>query len=114
MLPALNSFPPPLSLTPQTTPGSNDAANAWGTSVGSGAISIRFACWAGGLLEFLGAVCLGGGVSSTIKNGVTSITAPACWACGFCDSKMALYMTGEYAKYNSGQRAGTEPHPART
>lgn len=47
--------------------GANDAANAIGTSVGSGAISFRNAIWIAVVFEFLGAVLLGGKVSHTIQ-----------------------------------------------
>ena len=87
----------PSSLPHSHSPGANDAANSWGTSVASGAISVRSACWAGSLLEWLGAVALGGGVSTTVKKGVADIRRPDCWACGYCDSTMSLYMLGMLA-----------------
>lgn len=76
--------------------GSNDAANSWGTSVGSGAISLRAAVMTGALMEFLGAVTLGYGVSDTIQKGVSDIEDENCWACGFCDSQMSVYQTGMF------------------
>jgi sodium-dependent phosphate transporter len=39
--------------------GANDAANNWGTSVGSGAVSLRWALLIGGLMDWLGATMLG-------------------------------------------------------
>eukprot|EP00933_Yihiella_yeosuensis_P024562 TRINITY_DN19047_c0_g1_i1.p1 TRINITY_DN19047_c0_g1~~TRINITY_DN19047_c0_g1_i1.p1 ORF type:complete len:580 (+),score=82.71 TRINITY_DN19047_c0_g1_i1:64-1803(+) len=77
--------------------GGNDSANAWGTSVGSGAISLRKACLLGGFSEFLGATLLGAGVSGTIQKGVASVVDEDCWACGYCDSKMALYQWGMFS-----------------
>jgi len=77
--------------------GGNDSANSWGTSVGSGAISLRKACLLGGLAEFLGATFLGAGVSSTIQKGVASVLDEDCWACGNCDSRMAMYQFGMFA-----------------
>ena len=47
--------------------GANDAANSWGTSVGSGAISLTQAVLLGGVMEWLGALGLGYGVAKTIK-----------------------------------------------
>lgn len=41
--------------------GANDAANSWGTSVGSGAISLRNAVVLGGLMDWLGAATIGAG-----------------------------------------------------
>lgn len=34
------------------------------------------------------------GVSDTIRSGVTEIQRADCWACGYCDSRMSLYMLG--------------------
>jgi len=65
--------------------------------VGSGAIGLRAACLLGGVGEFLGATLLGEGVSDTIQQGVSPLTDPDCWACGYCDSKMATYVWGMYA-----------------
>ena len=70
--------------------GANDSANSWGTSVGSNAISLRNAVLLGGFSEWLGASLLGYGVSGTIRHGVAPIDDPNCWACGYCDSKMAV------------------------
>jgi hypothetical protein len=39
--------------------GANDAANNWGTSVGSGAVPLRWALLIGGLMDWLGASLLG-------------------------------------------------------
>jgi solute carrier family 20 (sodium-dependent phosphate transporter) len=71
-------------------------ANAWGTSVGSGAISLRSAVLIAAVMEFLGAVSLGGGVSDTIQKGVSDINDANCWACGYCDSKMSVYQIGMF------------------
>ena len=71
--------------------GANDAANSWGTSVGSGAVSVTAAVLLGGVCEWLGAVGLGYGVSKTIK-GTSKTDDARCWACGYCDSEMSLYM----------------------
>jgi solute carrier family 20 (sodium-dependent phosphate transporter) len=34
------------------------------------------------------------GVSDTIRKDVTDVHSPTCWACGYCDSKMSVYMLG--------------------
>ncbi|NJL28781.1 MAG: inorganic phosphate transporter [Thermoanaerobaculia bacterium] len=50
--------------------GANDVANAMGTSVGSGAISVRKAMVIAAIFEFAGAVLAGGHVTSTIRKGI--------------------------------------------
>ena len=47
--------------------GANDVANAMGTSVGSGALTIRNAVIIAAVLEFCGAFFFGSHVSSTIE-----------------------------------------------
>ena len=69
--------------------GANDAANSWGTAIGSGAIKMNYALVFAGIFEFLGASTLGYGVSSQIiESGVQNITDQDCIACGSCDSSM--------------------------
>jgi sodium-dependent phosphate transporter len=77
--------------------GGNDSANSWASSVGSGAIRLRYALLLGGAAEWLGATLLGQGVSNTIQKGVSQTDDPDCWACGFCDSRMAVYAVGMLA-----------------
>jgi PiT family inorganic phosphate transporter len=50
--------------------GANDVANAMGTSVGSGAITIRQAIVIAMVFEFCGAYLAGGEVTSTIRKGI--------------------------------------------
>ncbi|XP_057861850.2 uncharacterized protein LOC131070364 [Cryptomeria japonica] len=50
--------------------GANDVANAMGTSVGSGALTLRQAVLIAGFLEFSGAFLMGSHVSSTMQNGI--------------------------------------------
>eukprot|EP00871_Galdieria_phlegrea_P002444 jgi/Galph1/31/GphlegSOOS_G4784.1 len=50
--------------------GGNDVANAMGTSVGSGAVSVKTALAIGAVMEFAGAVLLGSRVTETIGGGV--------------------------------------------
>lgn len=47
--------------------GANDVANAYATSVGSGALSIKSAVVLAGIFEFAGATFLGSHVSDTIR-----------------------------------------------
>lgn len=57
--------------------GANDVANSMGTSVGSGAISLRQALLVAGTLEFSGAVLFGRRVSATLA---ASVVNPAVFA----------------------------------
>ncbi|MCB1764164.1 MAG: inorganic phosphate transporter [Gammaproteobacteria bacterium] len=50
--------------------GANDVANAMGTSVGSGAITVKQAIIVAAVMEFCGAYLAGGGVASTISKGI--------------------------------------------
>ena len=68
--------------------GANDVANSFATSVASRSLTLRQACIAAALCEFLGAVLVGARVSGTIKNGITGVqmlgftcalTASASW-----------------------------------
>ncbi len=52
--------------------GANDVANAMGTSVGSGALTIRRAVILAAVLEFAGAFFVGTHVSETIRKGIIS------------------------------------------
>jgi PiT family inorganic phosphate transporter len=53
--------------------GANDLANAMGTSVGSGALSIKQVIIVAGVFEFAGAVFFGKKVTSTIAKGIVPI-----------------------------------------
>lgn len=50
--------------------GANDVANAMGTSVGSGALTLRQAVVTAGVLEFSGALLMGTHVTSTMQKGI--------------------------------------------
>lgn len=52
--------------------GANDVANAMGTSVGSGALSLRQAVMVAAVLEFCGAFFFGSRVTETIESGIIS------------------------------------------
>jgi len=54
--------------------GANDVANAMGTSVGSGAITVKQAILIAAIFEFAGAFIAGGQVTSTIRKGIIDST----------------------------------------
>jgi len=54
--------------------GANDVANAMGTSVGSGAITITQAVIIAGIFEFAGAYFVGGHVTDTVRKGMLDQT----------------------------------------
>jgi PiT family inorganic phosphate transporter len=54
--------------------GANDVANAMGTSVGSGAITVKQAILIAAVFEFAGVMLAGGHVTSTIRKGVVDPT----------------------------------------
>ena len=54
--------------------GANDVANAMGTSVGSGALTIRNAIIVAAVLEFLGASLAGGHVTDTVRKGMLDMS----------------------------------------
>ncbi|WWD03280.1 hypothetical protein V865_001331 [Kwoniella europaea PYCC6329] len=55
--------------------GANDVANSFATSVSSRSLTLRQACLAAAVMEFLGAVLVGAKVAGTIKNGIISLSA---------------------------------------
>ncbi|WP_066014282.1 inorganic phosphate transporter [Endozoicomonas atrinae] len=56
--------------------GANDVANAMGTSVGSGALTVKQAIFIAILLEFTGAYLAGGSVTETIRKGIIDPSMP--------------------------------------
>ncbi|HEB95803.1 MAG TPA: inorganic phosphate transporter [Sedimenticola thiotaurini] len=57
--------------------GANDVANAMGTSVGSGAITVKQAIVVAAIFEFAGAFIAGGSVTKTIRKGIIDADAIA-------------------------------------
>ncbi|MBA3602365.1 MAG: inorganic phosphate transporter [Parachlamydiaceae bacterium] len=54
--------------------GANDVANAMGTSVGSGALTLKKAVYVAAILEFSGAFFFGSNVSETIQRGIIDVS----------------------------------------
>lgn len=73
--------------------GANDVANAMGTSVGSGALTVRQAIVIAGVFEFVGAVVAGGQVTDTVRKGIIDANllagAPELLVCGMLASLLA-------------------------
>ena len=57
---------------PVFTIGANDVANAFATSVGSGALTIKHAVMLAGVFEFCGALFMGGHVVKTIRGSIAN------------------------------------------
>ena len=55
--------------------GANDVANAYATSVGSKAITVRQAVMLAAVFEFAGAVLMGSNVAKTIRKGIADASA---------------------------------------
>lgn len=66
--------------------GANDVANAMGTSVGSGALTLRQAVMAAAVLEFAGAFLIGSHVSHTMQKGIL--------VAGIFEKKSSLLFSG--------------------
>jgi len=73
--------------------GANDVANAMGTPVGSGAITLRRAIVVAGIFEFLGSFLVGADVADTIKEGIVPIEsfadAPTAFGLGMLAAMLA-------------------------
>lgn len=81
--------------------GANDVANAMGTSVGSGALTLRQAVIIAAVLEFTGAFFFGSHVSETIQTGIidTSLLSPQQIVYGMLASLLSAGVWLQIASY---------------
>jgi len=83
--------------------GANDVANAMGTSVGSGALTLRRAVICAGILEFAGAFLAGSDVSQTVRKGIIDAdlfaNEPNIFVMGMLASLLAAGMWLQLASY---------------
>jgi len=68
--------------------GANDVANAYATSVGSKALTVRQACFLAVIFEFAGAVCAGTSVAKTIRKGIADTD---CFESNYMDAATLMY-----------------------
>ena len=71
--------------------GANDVANAMGTSVGSGALTVAQAVLIAGIMELAGAVLVGSHVTNTVRKGIfdPSVFEPMLLVLGFLAALLA-------------------------
>ncbi len=83
--------------------GANDVSNAMGTSVGSGALTLRRAVIVAAVLEFGGAFLLGSNVSETMQTGLIEVnqfaTQPLLLVVGMCSALLGASVWLQIASY---------------
>jgi len=83
--------------------GANDVANAMGTSVGSGALTLKRAVIVAGVLEFAGAFLVGSHVTETVRKGIVDIEIfmadPTVYVLGMLASLLAAGVWLQIASY---------------
>ena len=83
--------------------GANDVSNAMGTSVGSGALTLRRAVILAGILEFCGAYFVGANVSETMERGLVNpeifVTQPIILVLGMCGALLGTSFWLQLASY---------------
>ena len=91
--------------------GANDVANAMGTSVGSGALTLKQAVVIAAILEFAGAFFFGSHVSETIQQGIIDsdifINQPLTLVYGMLSALLAAGIWLQIASYNGWPVATT-------
>ncbi len=84
--------------------GANDVANAMGTSVGSGGITVKQAIIIAAIFEFAGAFIAGGNVTKTIRKGIINpdliVNTPELLVFGMLASLLAAAIWLMIASYN--------------
>jgi PiT family inorganic phosphate transporter len=91
-----------LALYMAWTIGANDVANAMGTSVGSGTLTVKKAILIAAVFEFLGAVLVGAWVSNTMKSEIIAPSAfpgPEIFIAGMVASLLAAAIWVTIATY---------------
>jgi PiT family inorganic phosphate transporter len=83
--------------------GANDVSNAMGTSVGSGALTLRRAVCLAAILEFSGAFFVGSNVSETVQKGLIDtdmfLTEPFVLVLGMCGALFGTSIWLQIASY---------------
>lgn len=81
--------------------GANDVANAMGTAVGSGGLTLKHAVIIAGIMELAGAVLVGSHVSDTVRNGMfdPSLFQPLELVLGFIAALLAAAAWLQLATY---------------
>lgn len=83
--------------------GANDVSNAMGTSVGSGALSLKKAIVVAAILEFSGAFFLGSNVSETMQKGLVDpshfLANPSVFVIGMLSALLATSIWLQLASY---------------
>lgn len=83
--------------------GANDVSNAMGTSVGSGALTLRRAVILAGILEFCGAYFVGANVSETMERGLVNpeifVHQPLILVLGMCGALLGTSFWLQLASY---------------
>ncbi len=83
--------------------GANDVSNAMGTSVGSGALTLRRAVIVAAVLEFSGAFFVGSNVSETMQRGLIDtslfLTQPTVLVLGMCAALLGTSVWLQIASY---------------
>lgn len=83
--------------------GANDVSNAMGTSVGSGALTLRKAVFLAAILEFCGAFFVGANVSETMQRGLIDpeafLAEPLILILGMCGALLGTSLWLQIASY---------------